>query len=216
MQFWEITLTIRITEIRNRLDTCPYSYSLSLSWLVVQIIFTLISFQGTFRYHSTAWRNTATVTKRRETMHPGYWLSPFTKICVQLRFNATKTTLVLNHTAPSLHSVLQQGSNQAMTQVLFSETVFPLIPTTLDNFCLEKGLNVIVSYNTRIVKARIGLFLNKTRCPYLSPYFARGVGFDLSMGFPHNITCGDVYLDDDDDDDNGPRVTPAFCKIYIQ
>lgn len=75
---------------------------------------------------------------------------------------------------------------------------------------------MIASCNTRIVKARIGLFLNKTRCPYPSPYFARGVGFDLSMGFPHNITCGDVYLDDDDDDDNGPRVTPAFCKIYIQ
>ena len=29
-----------------------------------------------------------------------------------------------------------------------------------------------------------------------------------------------IYLDDDEDDNNnhddGPRVTPAFCKIYIQ
>ena len=181
---------------------------------MVQFIFTLISFQATFRYHSTAWRNTATVTKRRETILPGYWLSPFNKICVYFRFKATKTALVLNHTAPSLHSVLQQGSNQAMTQDLFSETLFPWIPTTLDNSCLEKGLNVIASYNTTIVKARIGLFLNKTSCHYPSPYFARGVGFDLSMGFPHNITCGDIYFDDDDD--NGPRVSPAFCKIYIQ
>lgn len=147
-------------------------------------------------------------------MLPGYWLSPFNKICVQLRFNATNTSLVLNHTAPSLHSVLQLGSNQAMTKVPFSETWFPWMPTTLDNSCLEKGLNVIASYNMTIIKARIGLFLNKTRCPFPSPYFARGVGFGLSMGLPDNITCGDIYLDDDDDD--GPRVTPAFCKIYIQ
>ena len=76
---------------------------------------------------------------------------------------------------------------------------------------------MIASYTTRIVKARIGLFLNKTRCPYPSPYFARGVGIGLSMGFPDNITCGDIYLDDDDgDDDDEPMVTPAFCEIYIQ
>ena len=75
---------------------------------------------------------------------------------------------------------------------------------------------MIAPYNTRIIKARIGLFLNKTRCPYPSPYFARGVGIGLSMGFPDNITCGDIYLDDDDDNDNEPMVTPAFCEIYIQ
>ena len=53
---------------------------------------------------------------------------------------------------------------------------------------------MIASYNTRIVKARIGLFLNKTRCPYPSPYFARGVGFGLSMGFPDNISKRGKFL----------------------
>lgn len=148
-------------------------------------------------------------------MLPGYWLNPFNKICVQLRFdryNATKTALVLKHTAPSLHSVLQQGNNQNMTEDLSSETEFPWIPTTLDNSCLEKGLNVIVSHNITILKTRIGVFSNESRCPYPSPFFARGVGFGLSMGFPDNITCGEIYSDDY----NGPSVTPAFCKIYIQ
>lgn len=180
---------------------------------MVQSILILISFQGTFRYNSTAWSKTATVTKRRGTILPGYWLSPFNKICIHLRFNAANTTLVLNHTAPSLHSVLQQGNNQAITQDFFLETGFPWIPTTLDDSCLEKGLNVIASHNMTIVKARIGVSSNESRCPYPSPFFARGVGFGLSMDFPDNITCGDIYLDDDDD---GPRVTPAFCEIYIQ
>ena len=106
-----------------------------------------------------------------------------------------------------------------------------------------------------IVKSRIGVYFNESRCPYPSPFLARGVGFGLSTGFPDNITCGDIYLDaaaaaaaaadddgdhdgddddddddddeeeeeeddddddDDDGDDDGPRVTPAFCKIYIQ
>ncbi|XP_020630582.1 uncharacterized protein LOC110067577 [Orbicella faveolata] len=169
--------------------------------------------QGTFRYNSTAWSKTATVTKRRRTILPGYWLSPFNKIGIHLRFNAASTTLVLNHTAPSLHSVLQQGNNQAITQDFFLETGFPWIPTTLDDSCLEKGLNVIASHNMTIVKARIGVSSNESRCPYPSPFFARGVGFGLSMGFPDNITCGDIYLGDDND---GPRVTPAFCEIYIQ
>lgn len=93
--------------------------------------------------------------------------------------------------------------------------MFFLILIIFDNFCLEKGFNMIVLYNMRIVKVRIGLFLNKIRCFYLFFYFVCGVGFDLLMGFLYNIICGDVYLDDDDDDDNGLRVILVFCKIYI-
>lgn len=145
-------------------------------------------------------------------MHPGYWLSPFNKICVQLSFesfSATKTTLVLNHTAPSLHAAFQQGNNQAMTQDLL-KTRFTLIATTLDNSCLGKGLNVIAPYNTTIFKARIGVFSNESRCPYPDPFFARGLGFGSSMGSLYNITCGDIFLNDE------TKITPAFCEIYIQ
>ena len=77
---------------------------------------------------------------------------------------------------------------------------------------------MIASHNMTTVRARIGVFFNESRCPYPSPFFARGVGFGLPMGFPDNITCGDIYLDAAAaaDNDDGTRVTPAFCKIYIQ
>lgn len=154
------------------------------------------------------------MNKRRETKLPGYWLSPFNKICVQLRFrqfNDTKTALVLNHTAPSLHSVLLQGNNHALTKDVSSITDYHWIPTTLARSCLEKGFNVISSNNATIVKSRIGVVSQETLCPPPSPVFARGVGFGWLIGFPDNITCGEIYSDD-----TGLRVFPAFCRIYIQ
>ena len=79
---------------------------------------------------------------------------------------------------------------------------------------------MIAARKLTIVKARIGVFSNESRCLYPSPFFARGVGFGLSMSFPDKITCGDIYLDTAAAaaaaDHDGPRVTPAFCKIYIQ
>ncbi|KAL9980374.1 hypothetical protein ACROYT_G008951 [Oculina patagonica] len=170
--------------------------------------------QDTFRYNSTEWSKTATANKRRETKLLGYWLSPFNKICVQLRFpqfNDTKTALVLNHAAPSLHSVLLQGGNLSKTEAVSSITEDPWTPNTPGSSCLEKGLNMIVSNNITTIKLRIGVVSQATLCPPPSPVFARGVGFDWLMRFPDNITCGEIYSDH-----SGPRVFPAFCRIYIQ
>ena len=92
-----------------------------------------------------------------------------------------------------------------------SETDFPRIPSTVASSCLVKGFNVVAWRNITIVKSRIGVVSNETICPHPSPFFVRGVGFGLSLGFPYNITCGEIYSNDDK-----PVVFPAFCKIYIQ
>lgn len=131
-----------------------------------------------------------------------------------MRFQSPNTTigLVLNHTAQSLHSVLQLGDNHAMMEDSSSVLELPWSPTTLDRTCLKKGFNVIGPRNMSI-KLRVGLVSQEAKCSF-PPFFARGVGFGLWKGFFSNITCGEIYSDSSFP--NGPKVVPAFCKVYIQ
>ncbi|KAL9980368.1 hypothetical protein ACROYT_G008944 [Oculina patagonica] len=166
--------------------------------------------KDTFAYDSRHWtskESLRTFSEQKQIKLPGYWLSNFTKICVTMHFPANgsrNATLLMNHTARSLYSVLHDGAKKTLPADLTTiET-----PPDIDKSCLIQGFNMHGPYPWAI-KSRVGVESQHLKCPL--PYLVRGVG----IGFQGDaeMSCGELiirhsYL---------PVETyPALCKVFIQ
>lgn len=116
------------------------------------------------------------------------------------------TSIVMNYTAPSLHSALHSGVKKTLSADLSTIQT----PPNIDSSCLVQGFNIL-GPPPWVIKSRIGVETKPlSRC--LLPYLVRGVGIGL-QGFP-NLSCGEFIISNSSLIPT--EIYPAFCKIYIQ
>ena len=116
------------------------------------------------------------------------------------------TSIVMNYTAPSLHSALRSGVKRTWAADLSSIKT----PPNIDKRCLVQGFNMLGPHPWAI-KSRIGVESQPlSRCPL--PYLVHGVGIGL-QGFP-DLSCGELVISNSSQ--TPTEICSAFCKIYIQ
>ena len=94
-----------------------------------------------------------------ETKLPTYWNTPFNKICLGMKIGQQFKSVVINHQARSLYSLIADGKYRATS--LGRNTWKKLIGSraSLQPNCNKEGFNAI-SAMTKYSKARIGILGN--------------------------------------------------------
>ena len=143
---------------------------------------------------------------------PAYWLSSFTRICVTMKFAANlsrnATSILMNYTAPSLHSVLRSGATKTWAANLSTIKT----PPKIDKSCLVQGFNMLGPHPWTI-KSRIGVETQpQNRCSL--PYLVRGVGIGFQQ-YPY-LSCGEIIIGYSVDKKTKVEIYPALCTVYIQ
>ena len=148
--------------------------------------------------------------KKKKKKFPAYWLSSFTRVCVTMNFAANlsrkATSIVMNYTAPSLHSVLHRGVRKTWTKDLSTIKTSP----NIDKSCLVQGFNMLGPHSWTI-RSRIGVE-TQSRCPL--PYLVRGIGIGFQE-YPY-LSCGEIIISDSGERKLKVDIYPAFCRVYIQ
>ncbi|KAL9980371.1 hypothetical protein ACROYT_G008947 [Oculina patagonica] len=182
--------------------------------------------ENTFSFGSHHWTSKIAYQKAapregQETKLPGYWLSNFTKICVTMHFpvddddddavSKNTTFLLVNHTAQSLYSVLQDGNKTTLPADLTNIETLP----NIDKRCLIQGLNMLGPYPW-IIKSRIGVeSAQSPKCPL--PFLVRGVGIGFQQQGSSEISCGEFIISYSYQLGRTQiERYPAFCRVYIQ
>ena len=95
-----------------------------------------------------------------ETKLPTYWNTPFNKICLGMKIGQQFKSVVINHQARSLYSLIADGKYRATS--LGRNTWKKLIGSraSLQPNCNKEGFNVVCTYKDWS-KARIGILGNK-------------------------------------------------------
>lgn len=167
--------------------------------------------QNTFTYDSPQWdRKTPyqVIGDRTEYKLPGYWLNPFRKLCVSMKFQTgAKINMLMkvNISANSLYSLLHGGVSKTLTGSPF--VIKPWTPQNINTSCLVRGFN-IRDTQQGIMKSRVGVQSQTTNCN--SPYIVRGVGIGL-QGYS-DVSCGEMHVNKD----LSKKVFPATCAVYVQ
>ena len=174
--------------------------------------------QGTFRYNSDLWSNNGTyniaggqsVFDTQETKLTTYWDTPFTKICLGMKFHGEENInfLVINHTADSLYSLIADGQHR--TTSLGRDTWKTLIGSqaSLQLNCNMEGFNAVCSSQSHS-KARIGIVANNEDDCRLCD---SRIGFGTEGHPDKSNTCGNVAKHSPD---NGYKDIEAIGYIFI-
>ena len=123
--------------------------------------------QKTFHYNSKLWSNKVdfnlpggkTGLDTHETKLPTYWNTPFNKICLGMKIGQELKSVVINHQARSLYSLIADGKYRASS--LGRNTWKKLIGprASLQPNCNKEGFNVVCT-DSNYSKARIGIVPN--------------------------------------------------------
>ena len=123
--------------------------------------------QKTFHYNSNLWSNKVdfnlpggkTGLDTHETKLPTYWNTPFNKICLGMKIGQQFKSVVINHQARSLYSLIADGKYRATS--LGRNTWKKLIGSraSLQPNCNKEVFNVLSS--SQHSKARIGIYSNR-------------------------------------------------------
>lgn len=175
------------------------------------------TFQKTFSYDSHQWTSKAsyqTASKWQETKLPGYWLSPFTRICVMMKFPSTngKAAILLNYTAKSLHSAFHEGMSKTWPTDFSAKKQFSWTPPNVDRTCFVQGFNLTALHPMMTIQSRVGVQSQPQQCA--PPHLVRGVGIAYHLDNPSipDISCGEIISHPG----APPNTYAAFCRIYIQ
>ena len=151
-----------------------------------------------------------------ETKLPTYWNTPFNKICLGMKIGQQFKSVVINHQATSLYSLIADGKYRATS--LGRNTWKKLIGSraSLQPNCNKEGFNVIDTTNLdcqpglQCSKARIGIIGNeKNHC--VQPDSRIGFG---TAGYPDDSnTCGNEAQHGED---NGEQAIKAMGYILVQ
>ena len=143
------------------------------------------------------------------TKLPTYWNTPFNKVCLGMRVGHQFSSVVINHQARSLYSLIADGKYRATS--LGRNTWKKLIGSraSLQPNCNKEGFNVLSS--SRHSKARIGIYSNRENdCNSCDSRIGFGTG-----GYPNDSnTCGNEA--DKDGTDNGDQSIKAMGYILVQ
>ena len=163
-------------------------------------------FQRTFHYNSHFWsdRNAYNLAGGKtgfdfqETKLPTYWITPFSKICLDMRIGHQIKFIVINKHANSLYSLIADGHYRATS--LGRNTWKTLIGSqaSLQHNCNKEGLNVVCTSSSHS-KARIGIISNNGNdCSSCDSRIGFGTG-----GYPDDSnTCGNEAAISTDNVDN--------------
>ena len=141
-----------------------------------------------------------------ETKLPTYWNTPFNKICLGMKIGQQFKSVVINHQAKSLYSLIADGKYRATS--LGRNTWKKLIGSraSLQLNCNKEGFNVFKTTS----KARIGILGNEYNNCY-KPDSRIGFG---TGGYPDDSnTCGNEALHGGD---NGDQHIKAMGHILVQ
>ena len=141
-----------------------------------------------------------------ETKLPTYWNTPFNKICLGMKIGQQFKSVVINHQARSLYSLIADGKYRATS--LGRNTWKKLIGSraSLQLNCNKEGFNVFKTTS----KARIGILGNEYNNCY-KPDSRIGFG---TAGYPDDSnTCGNEALHGGD---NGDQHIKAMGYILVQ
>ena len=124
--------------------------------------------QKTFHYNSKLWSNKVdfnlpggkTGLDTHETKLPTYWNTPFNKICLGMKIGQELKSVVINHQARSLYSLIADDKYWATS--LGRNTWKKLIGprASLQPNCNKEGFNVLCTDSIHS-KARIGIVANE-------------------------------------------------------
>ena len=153
-----------------------------------------------------------------ETKLPTYWNTPFNKICLGMKIGQQFKSVVINHQAKSLYSLIADGKYRATS--LGRNTWKNLIGSraSLQPNCNKEGFNAIDTTNSdckpglRCSKARIGILGNEdNNC--VRPDSRIGFG---TAGYPDDSnTCGNEAVIEHRAD-NGDQHIKAMGYILVQ
>ena len=144
-----------------------------------------------------------------ETKLPTYWNTPFNKICLGMKIGQQFKSVVINHQARSLYSLIADGKYRATS--LGRNTWKKLIGSraSLQPNCNKEGFNVISVYKSWS-KARIGILGNNEndcdRCD-------SRIGFGTGGFHDDSNTCGNQATHGVD---NGNQHIKAMGYIFVQ
>ena len=183
--------------------------------LLVKVLKTcLLSLQRTFHYDADFWENNKefnlpggeTGFDSQETKLPTYWETPFSKICLGMKYGQQIKYIVINKQADSLYSLIADGQHRAtsLSREKWKSLLGP--EGSLQLHCNTQGFNAVGSD----VKARIGIVANQENdCNSCDSR----IGF--GTGGPHDDsnTCGNEATHSPD---NGDKHIKAFGYILVQ
>ena len=186
--------------------------------LLVKVLKTcLLSLQRTFHYDALFWENNKefnlpggeTGFDSQETKLPTYWETPFSKICLGMKYGQQLKYIVINKQADSLYSLIADGQHNATS--LGREKWKSLIGPegSLQPHCNTEGFNA-VGTKSGSAKARIGIVANQENdCKSCDSR----IGFGTGGRHDDSNTCGNeaTYLPD-----NGDKHIKAFGYILVQ
>ena len=173
--------------------------------------------QKTFHFNSHLWSNKAdfnlpggkTGLDTHETKLPTYWNTPFNKICLGMRIGHRFKSVVINHHARSLYSLIADGKYRATS--LGRNTWKKLIGSraSLQPNCNKEGFNAIGT-DSNASKARIGFISNEQNdCGSCDSRIGFGTG-----GYLKDVnTCGNEATAGGD---NGNKYIKAMGYILVQ
>ena len=144
-----------------------------------------------------------------ETKLPTYWNTPFNKICLGMKIGQQFRSVVINHQARSLYSLIADDEYRATS--LGRDTWKKLIGSqaSLQTNCNKEGFNVLCDGSSHS-KARIGIVANnEDDCESCDSRIGFGTGGD----YDDSNTCGNeaTYYTD-----NGDRHIKAMGYILVQ
>ena len=153
-----------------------------------------------------------------ETKLPTYWNTPFNKICLGMKIGQQFKSVVINHQAKSLYSLIADGKYRATS--LGRNTWKKLIGSraSLQPYCNKEGFNAIDTKGSDCIsglqcsKARIGILGNEyNNCE--KPDSRIGFG---TAGYPDDSnTCGNEAVIEHRAD-NGDQHIKAMGYILVQ
>ena len=144
-----------------------------------------------------------------ETKLPTYWNTPFNKICLGMKIGQQFKSVVINHQARSLYSLIADGKYRATS--LGRNTWKTLIGSraSLQPNCNKEGFNAIGA-STGHRKARIGIIGNEQNdCASADSR----IGFGTGGHHDDSNTCGNEATYGGD---NGDQHIKALGYILVQ
>ena len=142
-----------------------------------------------------------------ETKLPTYWNTPFNKICLGMKIGQQFKSVVINHQARSLYSLIADGKYRATS--LGRNAWKKLIGSraSLQTNCNKEGFNTLCGGGGR---ARIGIVgNNENDCNSCDSR----IGFGTAWYFDDSNTCGNEALAGGD---NGDQHIKAMGYILVQ
>ena len=186
--------------------------------LLVKILRTyLLSLQRTFHYDSDFWKNKnefnlpggETGFDSQETKLPTYWETPFSKICLGMKYGQQIRYIVINKQAHSLYSLIADDQHRAtsLSREKWKSLIGP--EASLQAHCNMEGFNA-VGTNSDMAKARIGIVANQENdCNSCDSR----IGFGTGGNFDDSNTCGNEATYSSD---NGDKHIEAMGFILVQ